>query len=531
MGPTFFSLVEKAAAEHGGREFLFDGTYRLSFSELHARSLSLAKALYARGLRPGDAFLTFIPNWVEYVITYAAVTACGAVFASASMELADRQFRHAVTLINPKMVQVAKEKHVDELASMEFLGEIHAVRLEDPRCDSYEILEETAPELSEFAPVAEQDVSTVLFTSGSTGFPKGVMCTAFALDYIARRVGESLHLTTSDTYYMPLSWCHVFGLSNGLYGPLVNGCRIVTGGRFNPETAIELIQTESCTVQLGVPTMFLRQLKVAKRTGQPIPLRCGITGGSGRNPELIQDYEEYCGAKILPSYGMTEMTGGISATDIDAPACCRYDSDGAPLPGVEFIITDSYTEDFGMLASDPAQRDAMPAALPANVRGQICLKSIGVMGGYYCGGAFVSNPELKSQWFPTGDIGFMDERNYVHVTGRLKDIIIRGGLNIDPQEVESEYIRLTGVMEACLVGYPDDELGERSCLFVTPTQEEGRVTLDTNGLRAYAYSRVEKHKVPDKVVVIDEMPRLKASSKIDKRALEKMASDLLEATR
>lgn len=509
-GNTFYKLVTDAAARFGDREFLADGYTRMSFGELGERSYEAAQWLNASGLRRGDIVVTCVPNWNEFVVLYAAASACGAILAPCPTDIGAIRLKETIDLLNPASLVVCAGDQVDAAIEGGFQGLLVDVRLHDRRCHHYEAMlqddsaREPASQRS-FEPVLRTEISTILFTSGSTGTPKGVLGTAYAHEYVATQIATCLSPTPDDVFFTPIAFCHIFGLCNGLLLALMNGSRLVICDRYTVEGAIDLIVEEGCTVHLGVPTMFIRELKQSEGRLEKAQLRAGIIGGSPPPDGLIEAFEKATGCKLLPSFGMTETTGGVTLTMIDAPAEKRYNSDGKAITGAQVGIIDRQGERLG-----------------PNRSGQIIVKTPGMMAGYYNGGGICVDWAAVTDWLETGDLGHIDEEGYLYVTGRIKDVIIRGGANIYPNEVESIYYRRADILDACLVGYPDEELGERTCLFVVFASDA--IAPTPKELRDYAKGLIERDKVPDRVVILDAMPRLSAS-KIDKGALGRMARE------
>lgn len=507
-GNTFYKLAADAATQFGNREFLSDGYTRMSFAELHERGKAAARWMHSLGLRRGDTVVTCVPNWNEFVVLYVAVSACGAILAPCPIDIGAIRLRETIDLLNPSVLIVSWADHVDAALDAGFKDSLIDVRLNDSRCRHYEDVFQVdyfMGQESSFKPVLQTDISTILFTSGSTGTPKGVLNTAYAHEYVASQIATGLKPTVNDVFFTPIAFCHIFGLCNGLLLALMNGSRLVLCDRYTVEGAIELIVKEGCTVHLGVPTMFIRELKKSEGRLEGSQLRAGIIGGSPPPEGLIETFEKVTGCRLLPSFGMTETTGGVTLTAIDAPAQKRYTAEGKAILGAQVGIIDKQGN-----------------RLSPGEQGQLVVKTPGMMAGYYNGGVIAANQEVMENWFETGDLGYLDEDGYLFVTGRIKDIIIRGGTNVFPNEVESIYYRRNDILDACLVGYPDEELGERTCLFVVFASDTEVST--SKELRDYAKSLIEREKVPDRVVVIESMPRLSAS-KIDKKALAALAKE------
>lgn len=516
MGPTFFKLLEGAAQQFGNREFMADGAFRATFHQLYAGSRMLAKRLHGEGVGSDDVVLVCVPNWIEYLHIYAATSACGAVFATCSAGLKKSGFLDLVDLVKPRAVFVAQDEHLEALQESGYGGLVVGVRLADPSCLAYDSIVDMSVVAFEhdapsgllplidlpFEPASSIDVSSIIFTSGSTGAPKGVMSTAFAHDYVSSQVALSIKPTEDDVFFVPVSFCHIFGLCNGILIPLKHGARLVVSDAYSPVRALELIEREGCTIQFGVPTMYIRQLRVSVEQGKPFSLRAAITGGAKTPEGLVLEYEEKVGCRLLSSYGMSETTGGVTATSCDDLERRRIETDGFPIEGAHVRI----------LSREGAE-------LPCGQIGEIAVKTPGIMAGYYTGGPVVCDPALTDAWFRTGDLGWLDGEGYVHMTGRIKDMIIRGGINIFPHEVEVVYKRLPGLREVCLMGYASGDLGERTCLAVSlaPGAEEP----SEDALRRFGRDHLEKDKVPDKVLILPELPHLH-SGKLDKVSLREI---------
>lgn len=510
-GPTFFKHAQNAAQRWGEREFAMDGTHRISFSQLAETSRGLAAQLRARGLCPGDVAVACVPNWVESIQIYAAVSACGAIFAPCPADTRRPRLAEIIELVHPKVVFAVDREQLDALDDAGFEGTAIGVRLHDDRSVEFDSLLHARMQddrADGFEPVLETGISTIIFTSGTTGKPKGVMGTAHAHTYNSEQVAKCLSPTTDDVIFVPIAYCHIFGLNNGLLLPLMFGTRLVLTDYYSPTRSLELVNDEGCTVQLGVPTMFMRQLAISQKRGVPFGLHAGIVGGSVIPPGFVQSVEDKTGCRLLPSYGMTEATGGVTLTYYDDAPSLRYGADGCSIDGGSMAILD----DAG-------------CELACGEVGEIAIKTPSIMAGYYTGGPFEIQPEIADDWFRTGDLGSLDEAGYLHIAGRKKDVIMRGGISVFPAEVECVFQMLDDIEDACLVGLPDDDLGERCCLAIAFDDATGTPAYDEDALIRHAKAHLERQKVPDSIVVVDAMPRLQ-SGKIDKRALVDLLSEL-----
>lgn len=502
LGDTFYKIIEDVVNIHGDKECVFDGSRRRTYKEVLDESFSLAKHCIALGLKPGDCVITCLPNWSEFLTIYAAVSACGAVIVPCIADIKGQAFAHIFKAANPKLVFIAFNEHYELLKGVCYDGIVIDIRLGSPACLHFEELVIDTPMVIDWqGPMRSMDVSMLLFTSGSTGIPKGVMLTASANAYVAKEIGLALKASSADVFFLPLTFGHIFGLCNGLLIPILHGARLVLCERYSPKKALDLIEQEKCTIYFGIPTMFIRDLAAYEKGEGALPttLRTGLIGGSVAPPGLIKRYEERTSCRLLGSFGMTETTGGVTVVHFDQTAQARETTCGLPISGAQLRIVNE---------------DGLE--LPAFFEGELEVKTPGMMKGYYVNYWDGSQASAQQEWFKTGDLGFLDNEGSLTISGRKKDIIIRGGLNINPREIENLYATNEAVEECQVVAYPDKELGERTCMVVKLAPPYANLPLSE--LRNFAYSKIEKHKVPDFIVAIDELPRL-SNLKIDKTAL------------
>ena len=529
-GETYYKLVKDAAEKRGDDEFVYDGARRCSFNQVHHEALKIANYLYSLGVRKNDRVLICLPNWSEFLSIYAGVSALEAILVPCVADIKKASLTHVLQVTQPKAAFVSFLEHIYLFGQSGYDDTLVLVRGRPRICQPPKTAEEAAAAAEEAEHLGlpvysniiksqkefldreklalEAGISTIMFTSGTTGSPKAVMHSAFAHTHVGRCVGEGLHLSPDDVAFVPISLAHIYGMSNGLVLTTANALRVVLLERYTPELSLDMVTGEECTLYFGVPTMFIRERHLLAEQPERWDLskvRAGLIGGSTYPYDLLEEIERDSGAKILPSFGMTEVTGGATAIDLDAPDHQRWHSTGFPIHGAQIKAVDSEGND-----------------LPACAEGEIHIRSQGIMSGYYQGGEPEPNfgPE---DWFATGDVGYIDQEGYLFITGRIKDIIIRGSVNINPSEVESIYHTHPAVFESCLVGYPDSELGERSCLFVVlSSSEETTASAPTlQELRDFAKGRIERNKVPDQVRIVEEIPRL-SIAKVDKEALARL---------
>lgn len=338
-----------------------------------------------------------------------------------------------------------------------------------------------------------------VMTSGSTGQPKLVLNSTTSFMRNARELVGALTLSPQDVVYLPVPFTHVFGLV-GIAACVASGACLVTNNHYKPAKAVAAIALNNASVHLGVSTMFVREGFLARCDGVDLScLRAGLVAGAPCPIEVIEGWERDWGCRIMQSYGMSETAATLTVTPLSLPAYVRAQTAGYSIKGATLKIDEE--------------------------TGEVLCKSDSFMEGYICEAGQMSFPLDDQGWFHTGDLGKLDDQGRLSIVGRIKDIIIRGGLNIFPAEVERIFSEYPLVSECCVVGYPDVELGERTCLFVVTA--DGK-PCDYNKMRAWGMNRIEKSKIPDRVECVREMPTV-ASGKVDKVTLRRLASDLVSA--
>lgn len=341
------------------------------------------------------------------------------------------------------------------------------------------------------------DTSIILFSSGSTGDPKAIVNRSASFSRNANTLVKALQLTGQDTLYIPVPFTHVFGII-GIYTALLKQSTLVTSAKYRPDTALQLITSTRATIHFGVATMFLRELRENHDNEWDLStLRAGLVAGAGCPKMVFTEFENQWGCKILPSYGMTETAATLTVGSLEDSLEKRYRSVGSPIPGVSITL----------------DRDTQ----------EILCRTPALMCGVYLEKGKLSLDVDEDGWFHTGDVGAWYEDDVLQVIGRIKDIIIRGGINIFPAEVERLYEQCPAIVESCLIGYPDSELGERTCLCVSVVSG---CELTSLGLRNFAVDKIEKCRIPDRVLKLDTLPHL-SNGKIDKKSLRAWAWNVL----
>ncbi len=484
------SLLDEAALRHGSRPALLlsDGT-AVDYATLQAEATRYAGLLRAAGVAPGDRVAILLPNVPSFVTAYFGALRVGAVVVPLNALFKRIEIEERLADSGAKVLVAPPEREA-ELA--ECLGR-QSVTLIDPAraADA-----EPVPELVEREP---GEPAVLLYTSGTTGGPKGAELTHASLRSAAQCLaGPLLGLTPDDVLFGAAPLAHVFGQSGIMNSAIVAGSCVLLVSRFEPEASLELMQKTSTTVFLGVPTMIIGLLTAAAHAPTLPPFRVGHSGGAPLAVEVLSAFNARFGCPMLEGYGLTETSG--AAVTHHLGQVTKAGSVGTPVAGAELRIV-----------------DAVGQVVAGGEIGEVWFRGPGVMRGYW------HNPEATRAalddegWFATGDMGYVDADGYLFLVDRKKDMIIRGGYNVYPREVEEIVYQHPSVLEAIVVGVPDARLGEEIVALVVP---RAGVACDPDEVREFVRERIAAYKYPRLVVVTDALPR-GPSGKILKRKVDR----------
>ncbi|WP_425419617.1 class I adenylate-forming enzyme family protein [Oricola indica] len=475
---------------------LIEGDREISYSELDALVSGCAAQLTASGVQAGDRVAVILPNSVAWVVAYQGAMRIGAIPVPLNPLLADAEITTILADCEPAAV-VSRGAHVY------FGGQTPPCPVFDIEADDGGIVSTTGP-VVECAPCAPTDTAVILYSSGSTGRPKGVELShhnlfwnsqAFALDL--------LRLTPEDRGYGVLPMSHVFGHTCLFTTFLMTGASIVLSPRFDPVETFEAMSRHRITIFMGVPTMYWTLGKAELPEGIDLSSwRACVSGGQALPEEVHVRFEERFGVPISEGYGMTEASPSVCGVRIFDEER-RAGSSGRPYWGVRVDIVDEAGNE-----------------LPVGERGEIAVTSPGLAKGYY------RRPDLTAEAFRdgrlhTGDVGLLDEDGFLYVVDRKKEMIISGGYNVYPREIEEMAHRMEGVLEVAAIGEPDERLGERIIAYVVP--ENGKL-VDPEAMIAEWGANLARYKVPRAVRVLDALPR-NATGKVDRMRLRDMNLD------
>lgn len=462
-----------------------------SYARLRDACAAFGGELRARGVRPGDRVLLVAPTVPEFAVAYLGAHLVGAVVTTVNTMATAPETDHVVQDSGAVLAIAWHES-----------GEA-ARRVADRRGLPLRVLGPgAAAEAGEpvTAPVARdrRDTAVLLYTSGTTGRPKGVELTVGNLLDTARLVVRQLNLTADDRCGTGLPLFHVFGQAGCLNTALTAGGSLSLLSPFDPVTMLAAIRDHRLTSVAGVPTMWNAMLHAAGDFGREdfATLRLASSGGASLPGEVIEAFSARFGCTILEGYGLTESSGAATYNAPDREQ--RVGSVGLPLPGTAVEV-----------------RGPDGAVVPTGEVGEVFLRGPNVMKGYW-NRAEETAADLVDGWLKTGDLGRLDEDGYLFIVDRAKDLVIRGGYNVYPREVEEVLHRHPDIVDVAVVGVPDDTYGEEVAAAVV--LRPGAV-LDAGRLRAWAKERLSAYKVPHLVRFVDSLPK-GATGKVLKRAFD-----------
>lgn len=485
---------------HEPYKMLTVGSYEsMTYADAYYRASALAKILHEKwGISPGKTVMFSSFNTCWFIVVFAAVQICGAriVLVPGGAQAID--YRGAIKLCKPDLAIVTRLEHdeiLEEMTPNLPLASLSYTFKDTPRLEDL-----IAKAMNKGAFMHEpltRDTDIVLFSSGTTGAPKPIIECSSHFQQSGVEQGKALNITQDDVCYVPVPFYHTYGVVS-LYTAIETGCTVVTNVKYRPDESLSTIESMRTTLYFGVPTMYLRELAANEFNDWDVnSLRSGTVAGASCPQKVFEEYEQRYGCKLIQCYGMTETAATLTAGSLDDSLEKRATTVGKPVAGVEIGLLDSTKE--------------------------IVCKTPSIMKGVIRPDGSIDPCLDDDGWFHTGDVGEFDPAGRLSITGRIKDMIIRGGINIFPAEVENVYQNNPAISTTCLVGYPDPELGERTCLCVVLNDGYDPSSYE---LRSYAKGKVEKCKIPDVVLKMDDLPRL-GNGKIDKKSLKDQVPKLL----
>lgn len=535
------SQVMQELSQHKGDRLAVhytDRDYHRTWRALDTECEQVARGLLALGLKKGDHIAIWATNVPEWLLTFFAAAKMGGILVTVNTNYKVYELEYLLRQSDTAcLVMIAGTRHNNYVQSIQELcpmlpdsqpGKMNNPRL--PRLKTVVFAGEETPagmvpfsrlfELAEKIPYAEfaalrdgctpHEVVNMQYTSGTTGFPKGVMLTHYNVLNNGLAIGDCMAFTAEDKLCIPVPFFHCFGMVLGLMACITHATAFVPIEVFSPIKVLEALESERCTAVHGVPTMFIAQLEHPEFSRFDLShMRTGIMAGSPCPVQVMKNVVENMHmSEITITYGQTEASPGCTMTRTNDSLEKRVNTVGRALPGVECRIVHPETKQ----------------PLPPGQIGEFCARGYNIMQGYY------NMPEATAQaidaegWLHTGDLSVMDEEGYFKITGRIKDMIIRGGENIYPKELEDFLYTHPDVQDVQVIGVPSKQYGEEimACVIL----KEGRA-LTEEQVQEYFRSRMSRHKVPRYVRFMQAFP-MTASGKIQKFVLREQAIELLK---
>jgi long-chain acyl-CoA synthetase len=483
-------LLERHRKERPDKVAYWDAVRSITYSELAGRTASIAAALSGRGVREGDRIAIFLPNGVDWIEACFAGLRFGAVLVPISYDAAEAEIAYRLSDADCRTVITTpgRKELISKLAAG-LSGPVSLVFAGAGAREAGLCLDELAEGNAGVAPdPADIDCSSfIIYTSGTTGRAKGVLLSVRGMLWIAAACWAPIcELSDKDVVLSPLPLFHSYALNLSVLSVLAVGASEHILERFSPQQVLELLQSGKYTVFPGVPTMFHYLLQRAQETGvnRLGGTRLCISAGAIMPAALNRAFEERFGTTLLDGYGITETSTMVTMNWMSGTR--PMGSCGLPVPGLATRIVDPTTlED-----------------LPIGAEGELIVRGSNLMQGYHNKPAETA-AALRKGWYHTGDLAKSDPNGYLTITGRIKELIIRGGQNIAPAEIEEVAILHPQVIDCAVVGVSHATLGEVPYLFVVAEQGQ----LDVESLLAHCRGRLSAYKLPEATHIVAEIPR------------------------
>jgi fatty-acyl-CoA synthase len=520
LGDTIGDGLDRTAARRPDGEALVEVATgrRWTYAEFVAQVDALAFGLLGAGVRTGDRVGIWAPNVAEWVFVQYATAKIGAVLVNINPAYRTHELEYVLNQAGVSVLVAARSFKTSDYAGM-----IEEVR---PRCAvlrqvvllgsaEWDALASASGDRDELARVqaslSPDDPINIQYTSGTTGFPKGATLSHHNIVNNGFFVGSLCGYTEDDRVCIPVPFYHCFGMVMGNLGCTTHGATmVIPAPAFDPAATLRAVAQERCTSLYGVPTMFIAELGVADFDSYDLSsLRTGIMAGSPCPVEVMKQVVDRMGmTEVTICYGMTETSPVSTQTRADDTLDRRVATVGRVHPHVEVKVV------------DPATGRTLPRGEP----GELCTRGYSVMLGYWDEPEKTAETIDAARWMHTGDLAVMDSGGYVNITGRIKDIVVRGGENISPREVEEFLYTHPDVRDVQVVGVPDVRYGEELCAWVI--LRDGVSGLTPEAVREFAGGRLAAYKIPRYVLVVDEFP-MTVTGKVRKVEMRERSVDML----
>ena len=520
LGETIDENLRKTVAKFPNNDALISAHqhYRATYTEFYEQVTAVAKGLIALGVKSGDRVGIWSPNCYEWTLLQYATAKIGAIMVNINPAYRTSELIYVInqsglsyifsaiqfkTSHYKKMIDDARE-FTDTLRKEVYWGEsweyflAQGKKVSDEKLQAYE------------AKVQFDDPVNIQYTSGTTGNPKGVTLTHHNILNNAYFIGVRMNYTDKDRVCIPVPFYHCFGMVIGNLCCTAHGATmVIPNDSFDATKTLEAVERERCTSLYGVPTMFISELYTLDRHPYDLSsLRTGVMAGALCPPEIMKRVKEQMNMhEITICYGMTETSPVSTQTRIGVPFEKQIHSVGTIQDHIEIKIINPETK----------------AIVPRGESGELCTRGYSVMLKYWNSPQATAQVIDEQRWMHSGDLAMMDEDGYIHISGRIKDLIISGGENISPKEIEDFLYTYEGVMDAQVIGVPSKKFGEEVMAWIKPN--EG-VTLTEEELRNFCKDRIAHYKVPRYWKFVNEFP-MTTSGKIRKVEMREIAAEEL----
>ena len=517
LGETIDENLKKTVAKYPTEDarICSHQNYRATYEEFYDQVIQVAKGLMALGVKRGERVGVWSPNCYQWTLLQYATAKIGAILVNINPAYRTSELIYVINQSGLSVMFSALQFKSSNYKKMmddarEFTDTIRKAIFWDESWDRFlkegeHISDEALRKREE--KVQFDDPVNIQYTSGTTGNPKGVTLSHHNILNNAYFIGLRMNYTHSDRVCIPVPFYHCFGMVIGNLACTVHGATmVIPNDSFDPIKTLETVERERCTSLYGVPTMFIAELQeMEQKTYDLSSLRTGVMAGSLCPPEIMKKVKEQMNMhEITICYGMTETSPVSTQTRIGAPFEKQIYSVGTIHDHLEIKIIDPETQ----------------ATLKRGEHGELCTRGYSVMLKYWNSPDATRQVLDEQRWMHTGDLAMMDEDGYLHISGRIKDLIIRGGENISPKEIEDFLYTYKGVIDAQVIGVPSEKYGEEIMAWIKP--KEG-VTITEEEIRAFCKDRIAHYKVPKYWKFVSEFP-MTISGKIRKVEMREIAA-------
>jgi fatty-acyl-CoA synthase len=522
LGDTIGDDFDRTVARHGDRDALVDRASgrRWTYRELADEVDAIALALLDLGVAKGDRVGIWAPNCAEWTFTQYATAKIGAILVNINPAYRVHELKYVLNQSGIGTLVAAKSFKTSDYAAM-----IDEVRPDCPALRDVLLLD--SPEWTELlavgrggsraalaevqAGLSADDPINIQYTSGTTGFPKGATLSHHNILNNGYFVGELCGYTEADRICIPVPFYHCFGMVMGNLAATSHGaCMVIPAPAFDPAATLSAVAEERCTSLYGVPTMFIAELADPSFDDHDLSsLRTGIMAGSPCPVEVMKQVIERMGmSEVTICYGMTETSPVSTQTRADDSVDRRVSTVGRVHPHLEVKVVDP---DTGL-------------TVPRGTPGEFCTRGYSLMLGYWEQPDKTAEAIDAARWMHTGDLAVMDDEGYLNITGRIKDMVIRGGENVYPREIEEFLYTHPDVLDAQVIGVPDERYGEELMVWVRMREDAAPLTAES--LREFCTGKLAHYKIPRYVHIVDEFP-MTVTGKIRKVEMREKSVELL----